>query len=237
MHLKQAMLNRRKLTFCTPSWGLKMTFSDLKSASYNMLIRIQKLFKRQPVSNVKVSEPSPGVLPFRRLPPMAPFVVMPKLKVEENVPLTAPLPGELVITHSLPSGCRAKNHMVGRITELIYNGGYAKVQFLPDGPELSVSIKHLVRFSEARRPMLEYTKTRPHTVTSEAYYWVRGGNFNRDVVVRVWLTTRLSGETVINENAYHFPGPFPALVRDNEIANYAGLANLEWAGPIQLPKG
>jgi len=75
---------------------------------------------------------------------------------------------------------------------------------------------------------------------SEEYYWVRGGNFNRMVMVRA--NNGMYSEMVDGKRQFRPEVNFdfhcencPPHIWAHELANHAGLSSLEWAGPVQRP--
>jgi len=103
-------------------------------------------------------------------------------------------------------------------------------------------------YKEAKpQPHLVYTSKVPEVSDMpkgkrEAYYWVRGGNFNRPQVVYVSAGVRSEIVDPISQHREFYPdtnftfhGPFhPNIWRPN-LKDWAGLQNLEWAGPIVEP--
>jgi hypothetical protein len=89
-------------------------------------------------------------------------------------------------------------------------------------------------------PTVDDVRTWP---TMESFWWVRGGNFNRAVMVECncGVTSAVdpsapAGRKFWAENNFTFPGPFPSHIWRPEISNWAGLRSLEWAGPIPMPR-
>lgn len=74
----------------------------------------------------------------------------------------------------------------------------------------------------------------------EAYFWVRGGNFNRPLIVcayngvtseKVDGTRKYRAELNFTFYAEHYPDHIWA----SELSRWPALTSLEWAGPIPQP--
>lgn len=75
---------------------------------------------------------------------------------------------------------------------------------------------------------------------TEEFFWVRGGNFNRPVMVRATHGVNSSltdwgrvfhaevNFTILAEN-------YPVHIWSSDLHEWAGTANWEWAGPVPQP--
>lgn len=78
--------------------------------------------------------------------------------------------------------------------------------------------------------------------TGEEYYWVRGGLFNRPIMVLVVAGVT---STVVEGVRKYYPetnftfvaANFPPHIWASKLPNYPGLVSLEWAGPVPRPEG
>lgn len=78
---------------------------------------------------------------------------------------------------------------------------------------------------------------KPDDITeSEEYYWIRGGNYNRPVVVRVNKGSRkIGGEFFADLTVMFFSRHLPDYMWMDEVSQWHSLKNLEWAGPVPRP--
>lgn len=75
---------------------------------------------------------------------------------------------------------------------------------------------------------------------SEEYFWVRGGHFNRPVLVRV--NNGVTSEKTEGLRAYRpeanfsfFTEGYPDYIWASALHTWPGLTGLEWAGPVPRP--
>lgn len=76
--------------------------------------------------------------------------------------------------------------------------------------------------------------------SQEEYFWVRGGNFNRPVMVRA--NSGVNSEIVDGKRQYHaeinfefFSDGCSAPIWSCDLHRWPGLGQLEWAGPVERP--
>lgn len=72
---------------------------------------------------------------------------------------------------------------------------------------------------------------------AEEYFWIRGGCFNRDLLVRAnngINSTVVDGQRVYRPevNFQFFADGYPELIWSSELGNWPWLLRLEWAGPV-----
>ena len=80
---------------------------------------------------------------------------------------------------------------------------------------------------------------------SEEYFWVRGGNFNRAVMVRANAGARSEPAPTPEEprkrrfwgelNFQFYCDGYPDHIWSGDLHQYLGLQRLEWAGPVPRP--
>lgn len=71
---------------------------------------------------------------------------------------------------------------------------------------------------------------------SEEYYWIRGGDYNRPVVVRVNKGARNIGGLMHPAlNVMFYSQHLPDYIWMDQISQWHSLRNLEWAGPVPRP--
>lgn len=75
---------------------------------------------------------------------------------------------------------------------------------------------------------------------SEEYFWARGGNFNRPIMVRA--NNGVNSEIVDGKRQYHaeinfefFSDGCSAPIWSCDLHRWPGLGQLEWAGPVERP--
>lgn len=76
---------------------------------------------------------------------------------------------------------------------------------------------------------------------AEAYYWAKGGNFNRPIMVRA--NSGVNSEVSNGErnfwpelNFTFFTENYPPCIWASDLEKWPGLGWLEWMGPIFPPK-
>lgn len=75
---------------------------------------------------------------------------------------------------------------------------------------------------------------------SEEYFWARGGNFNRPVMVRVICGVRFVPHAEPRRarpelNFTFMAENYPSHIWFSELGRWPGLSNLQWAGPVARP--
>lgn len=89
---------------------------------------------------------------------------------------------------------------------------------------------------------LPWSKTPPTPADlngrSEEYFWIRGGNFNRPLLVRANNGTNselVDGQRVYRPevNFQFFADGYPETIWSSELKNWPWLLTLEWAGPVE----
>lgn len=125
---------------------------------------------------------------------------------------------------------------------------------IPKAGVMQNPLEYLYRRTEALRTRadrlaaataLDWRKTPPTPADlngrSEEYFWIRGGNFNRPLVVRANSGTNselICGERVFRAevNFQFFAEGYPETIWSSELKNWPWLLTLEWAGPVERAK-
>ena len=75
---------------------------------------------------------------------------------------------------------------------------------------------------------------------SEEYFWARGGNFNRPIMVRAnngVFSVKAQGVRQYRPelNFTFYVENYPSTIWAHELGQWPGLAHLLWAGPVPRP--
>lgn len=73
---------------------------------------------------------------------------------------------------------------------------------------------------------------------SEEYFWIRGGDFNRPLIVRA--NNGVNSEVIDGQRVFRaevnfqfFADGYPETIWSSELRNWPWLLELEWAGPVE----
>jgi hypothetical protein len=121
------------------------------------------------------------------------------------------------------------------LTESAWEGREIAVAFKPRA-EWPKGFQFYRLFKEPPKASLQYSKKTPSVADlqgrGEAYFWVRGGCFNRPLIVQASNGVRTVEGKPEPELNFTFGAHFPPNLWSSQLSEYAALRGLEWAGPI-----